>query len=319
MDLSSFARLIKAGKPGPDNRRIYCNDDGVFIGPDCALIRAETDCAGHTSYKPRPRSEIARLLDAGYGIHLGLDSVVSSLNAIAKALDDGDITLAMIATLQLGLPELADGAASERMAAADRLLKYNFNPNEPRDSHGRWTTGGDPGSEAPQDPPVYAQAGTGAASGTGRPRDKDRATLDRAAVIYGETAGLKPALLNRSGSPNDPANWDPASADRLATARVYVGIVSERNSDVWSDWPTDPENPIQARAWNLAMDAAVRGADGTQLDSRITNFFMRQEGVGPQAPDWPGSRRYLSLGPFYNVGGGAAPAGPETYIDFYGM
>jgi len=56
MDLS-FARLIKAGKPGPDNRRIYCNDGGVFIGPDCALIRAETDCAGHTSYKLRARSE----------------------------------------------------------------------------------------------------------------------------------------------------------------------------------------------------------------------------------------------------------------------
>ncbi|MGD0073077.1 MAG: hypothetical protein ABSD31_01900 [Candidatus Binataceae bacterium] len=31
MDLS-FAGLVKAG---PDNRRIYCNDDGVFIGPDC--------------------------------------------------------------------------------------------------------------------------------------------------------------------------------------------------------------------------------------------------------------------------------------------
>jgi len=141
MDLS-FTRPIKAGKSGPDNRRIYCNDDGVFIGPGCALIRAETDLAGHTSYKLRARSEVARLLDAGYGFHLGLDALMSRLDAIAKALDDGNATLARIGALQLGLPELADGAAVNRMAAADRLLKYNYNPDEPRDSHGRWTTDG---------------------------------------------------------------------------------------------------------------------------------------------------------------------------------
>ena len=67
---------------------------------------------------------------------------MSRLNVIAKALDDGDLALAWIGALQLGLPELADGAAVSRMAATDRLLKYNFNPDEPRDSarpldHGR--------------------------------------------------------------------------------------------------------------------------------------------------------------------------------------
>ncbi len=38
------------------------------------------------------------------------------------------MTLARIATLQLRLPELPDGAAVNRMAAADRLLKAGFNP-----------------------------------------------------------------------------------------------------------------------------------------------------------------------------------------------
>ena len=140
MDLF-FARLIKAGKLGPDNRRIYCNDDGVFIGPDCALIRAETDLAGHKSYTLRPRSEIAHLLDAAHVAHFGLDSLMSRLNAIAKALDDGDLGLAWIGALQLGLPELPDGAAVNRMAAADRLLKAGFNPDEPRDPDGQWTAG----------------------------------------------------------------------------------------------------------------------------------------------------------------------------------
>jgi len=146
MDLS-LTRLTKAGQPGPDNRRIYCNDDGVFIGPDCALIRADTDCAGRKSYTLRPRSEIAHLLEAAHVTHFGLDALISRLNVVAKALNDGDMALAQIATLQLGLPALADGAAVNRMAAADRLLKYNFNPDEPRDWHGRWTTDGSGGAD----------------------------------------------------------------------------------------------------------------------------------------------------------------------------
>jgi rare lipoprotein A (peptidoglycan hydrolase) len=73
---------------------------------------------------------------------------MSRLDAIAKALDDGNAALARIGALQLGLPELADGAAVNRMAAADRLLKYNYNPDEPRDSHGRWTTAGEPQHES---------------------------------------------------------------------------------------------------------------------------------------------------------------------------
>ena len=144
----SFVRLIKAGEPSPYNRRIYCNDEGVFIGPGCALIQAEIDYAGRKSYQLRPRSEIAQLLDAGYGFHLDLDGLIRSLDAVAKALDDGDATLAQIATLQLGLPELADDEAARRMASADRLVKANFNPNEPRDSYGRWTTAGSASADA---------------------------------------------------------------------------------------------------------------------------------------------------------------------------
>ena len=71
-----------------------------------------------------------------------------SLEIIAKALDDGNVALAKIATLQLGLPELPDGAAVNRMAAADRLLKAGYNPNEPRDELGRWTTGRDGSSDS---------------------------------------------------------------------------------------------------------------------------------------------------------------------------
>ena len=140
----------------------------------------------------------------------------------------------------------------------------------------------------------------------------------RATAIYGETAGLRPTLLDPAASPNDPTNWDETSAARLAQARAYVGIVSDRNNTVHRVSAPDGSNHLATRAWSQAVDAAHQGADGSQLDPRITQIYIRQEGVGKQAPDDWDSHVMLSLGPFHNVGGGDVPRGPKTYIDFYG-
>ncbi len=146
----------------------------------------------------------------------------------------------------------------------------------------------------------------------------DPATVQRAQAIYGETAGLTPILLDPNGNPYDPENWDADSEDALSTARAFVGIISDRNSDVNFSTPTDPNNAIQMQAWQSSVDAAIDGVNGAPLDSRISNFFIRQEGIGPQSPNWPGLTKYMSIGPFNNVGGGDVPRGNKTYIDFYG-
>ena len=143
-------------------------------------------------------------------------------------------------------------------------------------------------------------------------------TYRRATAIHGETAGLRPQLLDPSKSAEDPANWDQTSAAQLAQTRAYVGIVSDRNNVVHRVGAPNGSNPLEARAWSQAIDAAQNGAGGTQLDPRITQFYMRQEGVGPQAPTGWTTHVMLSLGPFQNFGGGGVPRGPATYIDFYG-
>jgi hypothetical protein len=43
--------------------------------------------------------------------------------------------------VHLGLPPITDPAAHHRLVEADRLLKGEFNPDEPRDQRDRWTTG----------------------------------------------------------------------------------------------------------------------------------------------------------------------------------
>jgi hypothetical protein len=82
----------------------------------------------------------------------GIDPTRSypGLDVIAQALNQGDIGRAMIAAIQLRLPNLnVEGAA--QIAYVDQALK-KYNPNEPRDEHGRWTTGDGSPSTTPKSP-----------------------------------------------------------------------------------------------------------------------------------------------------------------------
>jgi len=196
-----------------------------------------------------------------------------------------------------------------------------YNPDQPRvpagqTGGGEWTSeeGGGSGEDADMDDDDIVLVAEGSEPSTGI----DRSTRERARAIYGETASLRPALIDAKVSPDKPSNWNAESAAQLATARAYVGVVSDRNPSVHRDSPGKSAGTLDLRAWDQAVAAARPSTDGSQLDPRITHFFLRQDGIGPQSPPWPGAQRILSLGPFFNVGGGDVPRGPATYIDFYG-
>jgi hypothetical protein len=63
------------------------------------------------------------------------------LKVAATALNDGDLGRAMVATLHLRMTNL-DTAGAKRIADAD-AVRAKYDPNQPRDWHGRWTTEGD--------------------------------------------------------------------------------------------------------------------------------------------------------------------------------
>jgi hypothetical protein len=86
----------------------------------------------------------------------------SGLQAVANALNQGNLGLAQIAALHLRLPPVD-------AEMARHLVKYNFDPNQPRDWHGRWSSedsgdaSGSSGASAatapysnPTLPPTYA-------------------------------------------------------------------------------------------------------------------------------------------------------------------
>jgi hypothetical protein len=94
-------------------------------------------------FVPRPASEVALLLKTAYG--KDLPGLRSRLGAIAQALNSGDFALAIIAAVHTRTPELSQEAALRLANANEALTKYNYNSDEPRDWHGRWTRDGSAG------------------------------------------------------------------------------------------------------------------------------------------------------------------------------
>ena len=62
------------------------------------------------------------------------------LELVADALNGDDLGRAMVAALRLRLPGLSWDSAARIASIDESLAKYNFNPDEPRDWRGRWTS-----------------------------------------------------------------------------------------------------------------------------------------------------------------------------------
>lgn len=127
---------------------LSCSPAGVLLAGIPLLRRTQA------GFVPRAASEIASLLKAAYGE----DStrLQSMLGTIAQALNRGDFAFAAIIAVQTRTPELS-AAAAARLANADKeMAKYD--PDEPRDWHGRWTTG--EMTPAPSATPSSEDAGT---------------------------------------------------------------------------------------------------------------------------------------------------------------
>lgn len=133
---------------GHIERNFRLTNEPGGLGPSCTA--AGLSLAGvpllqktKTGFAPRPSDEIATLIEAAYGADTDPAELLPSLDVVAQALNGGDLPRAMIAAVLARLPELNWDAATRLAKAEQTLLKYD--PDEPRDWHGRWTTGGNSG------------------------------------------------------------------------------------------------------------------------------------------------------------------------------
>jgi hypothetical protein len=140
----------------PGTLGLSCNKQGLALAGVPLLRPVET------GFEPRPLPEIARLLSAAYDIDADVAAVMGGLDVVARALNGGDTVRAMIAAAQLKLPALDWDGAVRIAQAEDALRKYSR--NQPRDWHGRWTTGDAGGPVVKPQPVSFRPSGQPAES-----------------------------------------------------------------------------------------------------------------------------------------------------------
>jgi len=122
-------------------RGLRCDRDGLFFAGIALLERDAED-----QFRPIPATTIRKTLSSAYRTDGNWESRIRSVDVVAKALNNGDVARAMMAAVLMRLPEPDSGI---RIADVDGILaKAGFNPAEPRDERGWWTTGGASGRSA---------------------------------------------------------------------------------------------------------------------------------------------------------------------------
>ena len=124
------------------NVGLSCSRAGVFLAGVPLLRQTEM------GFAPRRTDELDALMKAAYGGELAAGALTPGLNAVANALNRDDIALAMTAAVHLRLSDVSAEGAARILLIEDALAKYD--PDQPRDWRGRWTTGaGGPAGDAP--------------------------------------------------------------------------------------------------------------------------------------------------------------------------
>ena len=127
------------------DRRFRLADSAGSLGLDCNvggawLAGAPLLQMTALGLAPRPVHEIGALIKGAYGGAIDPAVLLPGLDVIAQALNQGELGRAMIAAVQLGLPELSWEDALSVARANDAIAKYD--PDEARDAGGRWTADG---------------------------------------------------------------------------------------------------------------------------------------------------------------------------------
>lgn len=112
-----------------------------MLGPECVLVRRVSE--GYRCLSPAEAAVIQGLL---FGGSEDPGWLFRQCTRIAHALARGDIVMAQLYGLQIPLPDLDDGRL-QQLARAAPFIKADFNPDQPRDWHGRWTEDGDAARE----------------------------------------------------------------------------------------------------------------------------------------------------------------------------
>jgi hypothetical protein len=123
----TFFRLCERRQSsGTVVRGLSCDEGGIFLGGDCALVAPCTDAMGRPVYRARSLVEINGILSAAYRRPIDFSDRMPGLLQAADRMTAGDWVMAKIAAVQLRVPDLPDDAA----ALTPRIHQQMTSPSE---------------------------------------------------------------------------------------------------------------------------------------------------------------------------------------------
>jgi hypothetical protein len=254
------ARLFRLDDD-PGGLALSCDETGLALA-GVALLRKTAK-----GFEPRPHAELDLLLrHANTGRDTPLALPPSGLGAVAEALNRGDLVKAQLAALFMRVPELDTDSAVRLILADDTLAKTaNYDPDQPRDGHGRWTAGGG----APT--PYEAAASSLDQQERAPPRPAEPAPAPSAARSPSVPATPAPAAASHEKPPQPGAASKPfkpgALASRFETSGKGPGTVSTGKGD--KGGPSYGTYQINSK-YGLVQDfVAHEGAKWPELQGKI--------------------------------------------------
>lgn len=231
---------------------LSCDSEGLLLAGNCRLIAAALTPDGQVFFRARPPDEINAVLSAGYGAAVDISDGYPKIERLAGYMSRGEWTRAVLAALNLRLPELPDQAAARRVLEADWLLKLAWNS----DLHPRW--------------PAHSQEGRGG-------------------EFSSTDGGDNPSLAPAADDPTENIqvhfhHWhDQAITKRYAAE----GLLTPEAQDYLLNNPQSKSPPIYQDIRNPDMrvhlyDAAHRAA--TAEVKEISQEFIQEKGITSQTP-----------------------------------
>ena len=256
-------RLSPRGKGG-----VFCDAGGAFVGAIPMLARTRTN--GRDEWRPRDCDDLSREMSAQYGVPVDMSSKRGGLAVIAKALNEGDVVRAQIATVLLGVPDppsLSKGAPSRqdmlKLASDLRrsgLLKADWDP----DQHPRWPAGASD-SQGGQFAPKGDDAAAGeSVGGTAESRQPPTGTRDAGVSAYRQRHGFGAAPNNQ---PSPESNTEVEDSRRKSPGGEDLGIYANYGRYVGGSRLASASIPLDGLRITTANAAdwanITRLADGT--------------------------------------------------------
>jgi hypothetical protein len=270
--------MFKLAASRGSRQGVYCGREGLYLGPATLIERRDG------RFCLRAEDEITTLLAAAYDPAPDCAGLFAKMREVAVALEEEDLSRAMIAALQLGIGEISDDSIAW-LTRADRLSKHAFNSLEPRDWHGRWS--GDSSARV-----VPARAGGSmprkpTSGGRAWERFPNAEFRNRLATAegnagkddfgYGEVRASNGALSRYQMLPNALRAVGLLDANGRWTGKYGIHsrtqFLADRDAQerALSDFLTDTEHQLRA---NGAFEYL-----GSDIDGRVAHYTVTRAGL----------------------------------------